>query len=159
MQTETLVGLIGLAGTAVGATLSTGVVVWQQRKAAHDAERVHLLTLAEAAANEVIRLSYEMEDLFEQRDPAEEGWRAELRQKCRGIDEQSLRIADKDVRTFMGRIHAELFVVSTMTGRFSDPGHYSALCVDIRQAMGFVLRREPLPEWFLLARAARRREV
>ncbi|MFE0451613.1 hypothetical protein ACFW2D_10030 [Streptomyces sp. NPDC058914] len=159
MQVETLAGLMGLAGAVVGAALSTGAVIWQQRKAAHEAERTHLLGLAEAAANEIIRLSFEMEDLFEQRDPAEEGWRTELRQKCRGIEEQSLRFGDKDIRTYMSQINAELFVVSTMNGRIPDPGQYITMSVDIRQAMGSVLRREPLPERYRQSRAQLRRQA
>jgi hypothetical protein len=159
VEAETLAALFGLGGTLVGAAVSTGAVIWQQRKAAHEAERTHLLGLAEAAANEIIRLSFEMEDLFEQRNPAEEDWRAELRQKCRGVEEQSLRFADKAIRTFMGRVNAELFTVSNGNGHISDPGRYIVMCVDIRNAMGSVLRREPLPEWCRQSRAARRRET
>ncbi|MDQ1042126.1 RNA polymerase sigma factor [Streptomyces sp. V4I2] len=39
MQAETLAGLMGLAGAVVGAAVSTGAVIWQQRKTAQETER------------------------------------------------------------------------------------------------------------------------
>ncbi|WP_406357442.1 hypothetical protein OHB56_33570 [Streptomyces sp. NBC_01635] len=156
MQAETLAGLMGLAGAVVGAGVSTGAVIWQQRKATHAAERAYRLGLAESAANEIIRLSFEVEDLLEVRDPTEEGWSAELQQKCRGVEEQSLRFSDEDVRTFMAPVNAELFVLYNRRG-VPSPSDASPLLIDIRHAMGFVLRREPLPQRYLRAHLERRR--
>ncbi|MFF8873199.1 hypothetical protein [Streptomyces massasporeus] len=52
MQAEMLAALFGLGGTLVGAAVSTGAVVWQQRRTAHEAERTYLLCQAESAASE-----------------------------------------------------------------------------------------------------------
>ncbi|MES4892807.1 hypothetical protein [Streptomyces sp. NPDC096012] len=62
MPAETLAGLMGLAGAVVGYVVSTRAAIRQRRKTVHEAERTHLLGLAEAAANEVIRLSCELQD-------------------------------------------------------------------------------------------------
>ncbi|WP_433572076.1 hypothetical protein [Streptomyces sp. CA-251247] len=61
MEAETLAGLFGLGGAVVGAVVSSSAVVWQQRRNAREAERTHLLGIAEAAANEVIQISYALQ--------------------------------------------------------------------------------------------------
>ncbi|MFF0649371.1 hypothetical protein ACFYVV_37860 [Streptomyces tendae] len=158
MGPELVAGLFGLGGALVGAVVSTGALIWQQRKTAQDAERSYRLGLAEGAANEIVRMSFEVEDLLEVRDPTEEGWRAELRQKCRGIEEQSLKFTDKGIQTFMAPANAELFVLSVQSDapRYQDA---SQLLIDIRHTMGFVLRREPLPERYLRAHIERQQRT
>lgn len=64
MGPELVAGLFGLGGALVGAVVSTGALIWQQRKAAQDAERSYRLSLAEGAANEIVRMSFEAEDLL-----------------------------------------------------------------------------------------------
>jgi hypothetical protein len=154
MEAETLAGLMGLAGALVGAALSSGAVIWQQQKATHTAERTYRLGLSEGAATEIIRLSFELEDILESGDPTEESWKDDLRQKCRAVEEQSLRFTDENVRAFMGPANAELFVLSV---RRDLPNYWDAshLLIDIRHAMGFVLRREPLPKEFQRAHIER----
>ncbi|CAM5647371.1 hypothetical protein SAFG77S_03319 [Streptomyces afghaniensis] len=98
MQAETLAGLIGLAGAVVGAGgVSTAALIWQQRKTAHEAERTHLLGLAEAAGNEVIRPSQELQDHFAEDvevDPCNSrywAWASRLAELNRSLEQQALR--------------------------------------------------------------------
>ena len=156
MQAETLAGLMGLAGAVVGAGVSTGAVIWQQQKTAQDSERSYRLGLGESAANEIIRMSFEVEDLLELNGPPGENWHADLRQRCRGIEKESLKFTDGPVRGFMTRANAELFV---LCARNDVPrmGEVSQLLIDIRHVMGFVLRRELLPDRYVRARLDRLR--
>ena len=151
MQTEVMAGLFGVGGALIGAAVSTGAVIWQQRKATHAAERSHLLGLSESAANECIRLSVAIQEFFEQQiDKApspEEELRSELRQLRRAVDEQSVRFADKDVRNFISRCQSKLFIASEDRWPIEDPQQYIRMCVEIREAMGAVLRRQPFPKW------------
>ncbi|MFF9210467.1 MULTISPECIES: hypothetical protein [unclassified Streptomyces] len=155
MQAETLAGLMGLAGAVVGAAVSTGAVIWQQRKIAHEAERTHLLGLAEAAANEVIRLSYELQDHFPKMvdDPFNSGhwaWVSHLEMLNRSLEQQSLRFADPKVRYLLAWIQAEIVRDPIRLGRDEVDGYPSApyltICADMRTVMGAVLRRQPFPE-------------
>lgn len=147
---------MGLAGALVGAAVSTGAVVWQQRRTAHEAERAYLLGLGEAAANEVIRLSYEIEDLFDNGAILTEGdGRERLRQKYQAVEAQSLRFADAEVQAFMAHCNSELFVVANGTGAVEQAGHYIRMCVAIRHVMGSVLRRQPIPGRFRQRGSAR----
>ncbi|MER7496358.1 hypothetical protein ABT033_27635 [Streptomyces pharetrae] len=114
MQAETLAGLMGLAGAVVGAGVSTGAVIWRQRKTAHEAEP-YLLSLSEAAANEVIRLSYRIQAHFkkgvgDERSPTGQEWHAELQRMNQALEEQSLRFHDKQVRRLLDRCYAEMYV-------------------------------------------------
>ncbi|MEU5030186.1 hypothetical protein [Streptomyces milbemycinicus] len=151
MQAETLAGLMGLGGALVGAAVSTGAVVWQQRKTAHEAERVHLLGLAEAAANEVIWLSYELQDRFAEGVPDRNSsayytWEDPIQRLNRSLEEQMIRFHDMQVRDFLSRCHAEILVRAESV---ADPGgwppRYITICGDIRRVMGTVLRRQPFP--------------
>lgn len=114
MGPEMVAGLFVLGGALVGAVVSTGAVIWQQRKTAHEAERTHLLGLSEAAANEVIRLSYELQDHFAEDvdvDPFNSrywAWASRLAELNRSLEQQALRFADPEVRCFLERIHAEI---------------------------------------------------
>ncbi|QHA04603.1 hypothetical protein GQF42_16050 [Streptomyces broussonetiae] len=154
MQAELLAGLFGLGGTLVGAAVSTGAVVWQQRKTAHEAERAHLLGLAEAAANEVIRLSYELQDHFAgdvEVDPFSSEywtWTGRLGELNRLLEQQALRFADPEVRHFLERIHTKIDhdPVRLREGEEGIPVPlYQFLCADLRTVMGTVLRRQPFP--------------
>jgi hypothetical protein len=151
MQAETLAGLFGLGGTLIGAAVSTGAVVWQQRRAAHEAERTYLLGLAEGAANECIRLSYAIQEHFEkgvgdERSPDGREWHEELQRMNRALEEQLLRFSDKEVRSLLSRCHAEILVRPEWVGDPAPwPPRYITLCGDIRTVMGTVLRRQPFP--------------
>ncbi|MGP4046912.1 hypothetical protein [Streptomyces sp. 2A115] len=151
MEPEMLAGLFGLGGTLIGAAVSTGAVVWQQRRTAHEAERVHLLGLAEAAANECIRLSYELQDYLAQGVPDRNSsayytWRSPIEQRTRALEEQTLRIHDREVRNFLGRVYAELHVrAESIAESDTWPPRYITICHDIRTVMGTVLRRQPFP--------------
>ncbi|MGV9698971.1 hypothetical protein ACWDTR_24835 [Streptomyces sp. NPDC003470] len=89
-------------------------MIWQQRKTAREAERTHLLGLSEAAGNEVIRLSYELQDHFAEDvevDPFNSGywsWASRLAELNRSLEQQALRFADPQVRSFLERIHTEI---------------------------------------------------
>jgi hypothetical protein len=148
-------GLFGLGGALVGAAVSTGAVIWQQRKTAHEAERTHLLGLSEAAANEVIRLSYELQDHFPKvvDDPFNSehwGWASRLEELNRSLEQQALRFADPKVRYLMAWIHAEILRDPIRLARDELEGYPSApyltMCADLRTVMGTVLRRQPFPE-------------
>ncbi|MFD8547097.1 hypothetical protein [Streptomyces sp. NPDC059649] len=97
MGPEMVAGLFGLGGALVGAVVSTGAVIWQQRKTAHEAERTHMLGLSEAAANEVTRLSYELQDRFAEDvevDPVSSRywtWTSRLAELNRSLEQQALR--------------------------------------------------------------------
>jgi hypothetical protein len=146
-----IAGLFGLGGALVGAVVSTGAVIWQQRKTAHEAERTHLLSLSEAAANEVIRLSYQIQEHFGDRAPGRptpEGqeWDKELQRMNRELEKQSLRFADPAVRLFLERCYKELLINgAALTVRGWPPMHV-VLFDDMRTVMGTVLRREPFPK-------------
>jgi hypothetical protein len=142
---------MGLTGAVVGAAVSTGAVIWQQRKTAHEAERTHLLGLAEAAANECIRLSYEIQAHFkkgvgDERSPVGREWHAELQQMNQLLEEQALRFHDKQVRHFLDRCYAEMYVRAEWVGDPDGwPPRYITICTDIRTVMGTILRRQPFP--------------
>ncbi|PPS71989.1 hypothetical protein BV882_20210 [Streptomyces sp. 46] len=144
-------GLFGLGGALVGAVVSTGAVIWQQRKTAHEAERTHLLGLAETAANECIRLSYAIEEHFEkgvgdERSPAGREWHAELQRLNRSLEEQALRFHDEQIRHLLARHHAEIYVRPDWVGDPDGwPPRFRTICGDIRTVMGAVLRRQPFP--------------
>ncbi|WP_458076447.1 hypothetical protein [Streptomyces sp. EMB26] len=155
MGPEMVAGLFGLGGALVGAVVSTGAVIWQQRKIAHEAERTHLLGLAEAAANEVIRLSYGLQDHFAEDievDPFSSeywGWASRLAELNRSLEQQALRFADPEVRHFLERVHTEIDrnPVRLRQGIEGFPtAPYEPLCTDLRTVMGTVLRRQPFPE-------------
>ncbi|MDX3233223.1 hypothetical protein [Streptomyces sp. ME19-01-6] len=153
MQPETLAGMFGLGGALVGAAVSTGAVVWQQRKIARESERVHLLGLAEAAANEVIRLSYELEDHFDKRvadhqtlDRRE--WRDELQRLNRALEEQALRFPDMEVQRFLASVHHDLLSPEKLFMHADERrtvSRYQLICSDMKLVMGTVLRRQPFP--------------
>lgn len=151
MQAETLAALFGLGGTMIGAAVSTGAVVWQQRRTAHDAERVHLLGLAEAAANECIRLSYELQDYLAEGVPDRNSsayytWRTPIERQTRALEEQALRFHDREVRNFLDRVYAELLVrAESIAESDAWPPRYVTICHAIRTVMGTVLRRQPFP--------------
>ncbi|WP_326658802.1 hypothetical protein [Streptomyces canus] len=158
MQAETLAALMGLGGAVVGAGLSTGAVIWQQRRTAHEAERVHLLGLAEAAANEVIRLSYELQDHCAKRgenpsnqDPnssAHYGWLLETERLNRLLEQQALRFANPEVRYLLEWCHAEIRRDPEGVAQeveWPSIARYATLCQDLRTVMGTVLRRQPFP--------------
>lgn len=145
---------MGLAGAVVGAAVSTGAVIWQQRKTAHEAERTHLLGLSEAAANEVIRLSYELQDHFAkdvEADPFSSeywAWASRLGELNRSLEQQALRFADPQVRHFLEWIHAKIDHHGVRLRRDEEGlpiAPYELLCADLRTVMGTVLRRQPYP--------------
>ncbi|WAU78521.1 hypothetical protein O1Q96_01455 (plasmid) [Streptomyces sp. Qhu-G9] len=152
MQAETLAALMGLGGAIVGAGLSTGAVIWQQRKTAHEAERMHLSGLAEAAANECIKISYALHKHFAEGVPdrnssAYFGWGSAGEELCRALEEQALRFHDKAVRDFLERCHAEMYVRPDFVAAPEPwPPRYVIICTDIRTVMGTVLRRQPFPK-------------
>ncbi|WNE95550.1 hypothetical protein PS467_09460 [Streptomyces luomodiensis] len=153
MQAETLAGLFGLGGALVGAAVSTGAVVWQQRKITREAERAHLLGLAESAANECIRMSYELVDHFHPETrvhprASEEDrrqWREELKRKFRVLEEQSLRFYDDQVRRFLVRVNYALMWEIPYHDREHSHAVCEQICRDICEVMGTVLRRQPFP--------------
>ncbi|MFE4918992.1 hypothetical protein [Streptomyces sp. NPDC056661] len=152
MQAETLAGLMGLAGAVVGAAVSTGAVIWQQRKTAHEAERTHLLGLSEAAANEVIRLSYELQDHFaeivtERNNSAHWNWASRVQELNRSLEQQALRFADPQVRHLVEWTHAEILRDPESLAEEQEwpTARYRTLCSDLRTVMGTVLRRQRFP--------------
>ncbi|GAA5078704.1 hypothetical protein [Streptomyces similanensis] len=154
MGPEMVAGLFGLGGALVGAVVSTGAVIWQQRKTAHEAERTHLLGLSETAANEVIRLSYELQDHFAEDvevDPfGSEHWTwvARLEELNRSLEEQALRFADPKVRYLLAWINAEILRDPVRLSRDENgwpTAPYRTICADLRTVMGTVLRRQPFP--------------
>ncbi|MFJ4517464.1 hypothetical protein [Streptomyces sp. NPDC088816] len=153
MEAEMLAGLFGLGGTLIGAAVSTGAVVWQQRRTAHEAERVHLLGLAEAAANEIIRLSYELQDHFKEGVPDRNSsayyhWHEPIERLNRTLEEQALRFHDPKVRDFLSRVHAEIHVgAESIAGSDAWPPRSITISNDLRAVMGTVLRRQPFPTW------------
>ncbi|MFE7762954.1 hypothetical protein [Streptomyces sp. NPDC057438] len=155
MQAETLAGLMGLAGAVVGAGVSTGAVIWQQRKTAHETERAHLLGLSEAAANEVIQLTYAIEDHFAEGVPdtimsrTREQWHADLRLILRDLSSQALRFPDEKVRRLVQWGHAE--ILRDPEGVAQEQGNlptarYRDICIHFRTVMGTVIRRQPFPD-------------
>ncbi|MFG2277939.1 hypothetical protein ACGFNQ_04535 [Streptomyces asoensis] len=155
MGPEMVAGLFGLGGALVGAVVSTGAVIWQQRKTAHESERTHLLGLSEAAANEVIRLSYELQDHFAEDvevDPFNSrywAWASRLAELNRSLEQQALRFADPEVRRFLERIHAEIDRNPVRLRRDDEDlpiAPYEPLCTDLRTVMGTVLRRQSFPK-------------
>ncbi|WP_424570798.1 hypothetical protein [Streptomyces sp. CH-036] len=146
-----MAALFGLGGTFVGAAASTGALVWQQRKAAREAERVHLLGLAEAAANEMIRLSYEIQAHFAEGVPdrnssAFHTWISQGEELCRAVEEQTLRFHDQQVRDLLAHCHAEMYVrPEFVADPDAWPPRYQIICDDFRNVMGAVLRRQPFP--------------
>ncbi|MEU6651295.1 hypothetical protein ABZ904_18080 [Streptomyces sp. NPDC046900] len=155
MQAETLAGLMGLAGAVVGAAVSTGAVIWQQRKTAHEAERIHLLGLAEAAANEVIRLTYAIEDHFEQGVPTtnfsetRRHWFETLQMILRELESQALRFPDPKVQRAVRWGHAEILRDPEGVAQEESPwptARYRDICINFRTVMGTVIRREPFPD-------------
>ncbi|MFE7183152.1 hypothetical protein [Streptomyces erythrochromogenes] len=151
MEAETLAGLFGLGGALVGAAVSTGAVIWQQRKTAHEAERSHLLGLSEAAANEVIRLTYVVEDHFakdagDKRSPDGRQWHCELQIILRDPASEVLRFPDRKVRHLVQWGHAEIIrdpegvaheEASWPTARYRD------IYIHFRTAMGTVSAENP----------------
>lgn len=154
MQTEILVGLIGLGGALIGAAVSTGAVIWQQRKIARETERTHLLGLSEAAANEVIRLTYVVEDHFakgvgDKRSPGGRQWHDELQIILRDLASEALRFPDRKVRHLVQWGHAE--IIRDPEGVAQEEAswptaRYRGICIHFRTAMGTVIRREPFPD-------------
>ncbi|MET7761722.1 hypothetical protein ABZS71_06660 [Streptomyces sp. NPDC005393] len=149
MQAETLAGLMGLAGAVVGAAVSTGAVIWQQKKIAHEAERTHLLGLSESAANEIVRLSFALEDHFAREYYGPEWW-VDLRQVLRELESQALRFPDPKVRRLVQWGHAEIL---RDPERVAEEGpeewptaRYRDTCTHFRTVMGTVIRREPFPD-------------
>ncbi|MFD5711338.1 hypothetical protein ACFWHW_13225 [Streptomyces pharetrae] len=153
MQAETLAGLMGLAGAVVGAGVSTGALIWQQRKTAHEAERTYLLGLSETAANEVIRLTYAIEDHFEQgvpttQTPEGRKWFVDLRKILRELYSQALRFPDPKVQRVVQWGHAEILRDPEGVAEEEDwpTARYRDICIHIRTVMGTVIRREPFPD-------------
>jgi hypothetical protein len=154
VEAETLAAIFGLGGTLVGAAVSTGAVIWQLRRAVREAERTYLLGLAEAAANEVIRLSYEIQDHFGGTPPGRSmpgggEWDEELQRINREVQMQSLRFADPAVRLFLERCYKELLIHGSSLTVRGFPRMHVVLFADMRAAMGTVLRREPFPQVIL----------
>ncbi|MEU1314998.1 hypothetical protein [Streptomyces tibetensis] len=76
---------------------------------------MHLSGLAQAAANECIKISYALHKHFAEGVPdrnssAYFGWGSAGEELCRALEEQALRIHDKAVRDFLERCHAEMYV-------------------------------------------------
>ncbi|MEU2554129.1 hypothetical protein ABZ589_20985 [Streptomyces sp. NPDC013313] len=153
MQAETLAGLMGLAGAVVGAAVSTGAVVWQQRKTAHEAERTYLLGLSETAANEVIRLTYAIEDHFAEGVPTtrmpetRQQWIVDLRMILRDLESQALRFPDPKVQRVVLWGHAEIIRDPDGVAEEEEwvAPRYGDICHHFRAVMGTVIRREPFP--------------
>ncbi|MEU0942529.1 hypothetical protein ABZ379_06990 [Streptomyces canus] len=155
MQAETLAALFGLGGTLVGAAVSTGAVVWQQRRTANEAERVHLLGLSETAANEVIRLTYAIEDHFEDGVPdpsmvrTREQWMENCRLILRELDAEALKFPDPKVRRLVQWGHGEIIRDPDGVAHEAGPlptARYRDICLHFRTVMGTVIRREPFPD-------------
>ncbi|WP_371672248.1 hypothetical protein OG985_34240 [Streptomyces sp. NBC_00289] len=154
MQAETLAAFMGLTGAVVGAGVSTGAVIWQQRKTAQEAERTHLLGLAEAAANEVIRLTYAVEDHFEDGVPVtnmpdtHRQWFADLRMILRDLESQALRFPDPKVQQVVRWRHAEILRDPEGVAEEEDwpTARYRDICIHFPTVMGTVIRREPFPD-------------
>ncbi|MFF4467976.1 hypothetical protein ACFYZ3_00305 [Streptomyces sp. NPDC001599] len=153
MGPEMVAGLFGLGGALVGAAVSTGAVIWQQRKTAHEAERTHLLGLAEAAANECIKISYALHKHFAEAVPERNNsayfqWVSTGEELCRAVEEQALRFHDKAVRDFLERCHAEMYVRPEFVADPEPwPPRYVIISSDIRTVMGTVLRRQTFPKY------------
>ncbi|MEU0525986.1 hypothetical protein [Streptomyces niveus] len=151
MGPETVAALFGLGGTIAGAAASTGAVIWQQRKAALEAERAHLLGLAEVAGNEMIRLSYEIETHLAEGVPDRNSsayftWISQGEELCRAVEEQALRFHDKQVRDLLARCHAEMYIRPEFVADPDGwPPRFRTISDDFRNVMGTVLRRQPLP--------------
>ncbi|MCX4608716.1 hypothetical protein [Streptomyces mirabilis] len=153
MQAETLAGLMGLAGAVVGAGVSTGAVIWQQRKTAHEAERVHLLGMSEAAANGVIQITYKIEDHFadgvpHRETPEGDQWRTVLKALLRDLENEALRFPDLKVRRLVQWGHAEILRDPegvAVQEEWVAP-RYGDICIHFRTVMGTVVRREPFPD-------------
>ncbi|MFF3411383.1 hypothetical protein ACFYW8_35370 [Streptomyces sp. NPDC002742] len=152
MQAETLAGLFGLGGAVVGAAVSTGAVIWQQRKTSRDAERTHLLGLSEAAANGVIQITYSIEDHFAGGVPCsgtQEGsqWRGELMMLLRDLEAEALRFPDLKTRRLVQWSHAEMLRDPEGVAAEDWPtARYRVICTQLRTVMGTVIRREPFPD-------------
>ncbi|MET7347450.1 hypothetical protein [Streptomyces mirabilis] len=153
MQAETLAGLMGLPGAVVGAAVSTGAVIWQQRRTAHETERSYKLGLAETAANEVIRLSYALEDHFAKGvahtgTPEGRHWYVDLRMILRELEIQALRIPDRKVRRLVEWGHAEILRDPEGVAEEEDwpTARYRDICRNFQNVMGTVIRREPFPD-------------
>ncbi|MFS7874604.1 hypothetical protein ACEYXF_14920 [Streptomyces asiaticus] len=153
MEAETLAAIFGVGGTLVGAAVSTGAVIWQQRRAVREAERTYLLGLAEAAANEVIRLSYEIQDHFGGTPPGRSmpGGKEDenLQRLNREVEKQSLKFGDPAVRLFLERCYKELLIHGASLAVRGWPPMHVVLFADMRAGMGTVLRREPFPQVIL----------
>ncbi|MEU2498068.1 hypothetical protein [Streptomyces sp. enrichment culture] len=151
MEPETMAALFGLGGTLVGAVVSTGAVIWQQHKTAHEAERTHLSGLAEAAANECIQITYKLHKHFAEGVPDRNSsayytWASVGEELCRALEEQALRFHDKAVRDFLERCHAEMYVRPEFVADPEPwPPRYIVIASDIRTVMGTVLRRQSFP--------------
>ena len=152
MEAETLAGLFGLGGAVVGAVVSSSALVWQQRRNAREAERTHLLGIAEAAANEVIRISYALQDEFAKGVPdrntsAYYTWQDPIERLNRSLEQQALRFAEPEIRYFVEWVHAEILRDPEGLTQEEDwpTARYRTLCSDLRTVMGTVLRRQRFP--------------
>ncbi|MFH8739421.1 MULTISPECIES: hypothetical protein [unclassified Streptomyces] len=153
MEAETLAGLFGLGGALVGAAISTGAVIWQQRKTAQEGERTHLLGLSEAAANGVIQITYRIEDHFAGGVPRRgttdgNQWHRHLKALLRDLESQSLRFPDLKTRQLVRWGHAEILRDPEGVAEEEDwpTARYRDICTHFRTVMGTVIRREPFPD-------------
>ncbi|MFE9865884.1 hypothetical protein ACFYPZ_24620 [Streptomyces sp. NPDC005506] len=153
MEPETLAGLFGFGGALVGAAVSTGAVIWQQRRTARETERTYLLGLSEAAANGVIQITYRMEDHYaggvpRRETPEGSEWHADLKVLLRDLENEALRFPDSKTRRLVQWGHAEILRdpegVAVQEGW--EAPRYGSICIHFRTVMGTVLRREPFPD-------------
>jgi hypothetical protein len=144
---------MGLAGAIVGAAVSTGAVIWQQRKTAYQVEQAHLLGLSEAAANGVIQITYRIEDHFaggvpHRETPEGSEWRTDLKTLLRDLENEALRFPDLKTRWFVQWCHAEILRDPEGVAEEEDwpTARYRDVALHLRTAMGAVIRREPFPD-------------
>lgn len=164
MGTEVLVGLIGLAGAALGASAAFLGVVYQQRHQARLAKEQRLSALSEQAVDSLIS------DLEELRSAA---WRRpggrDLGSQERGewieatgaiitrIHLSVLRISHKELREMIEAACVLGFgderTLQERVGLRAPRILIVATCSEAQKCLGYYLRQEPIPETQFLRHA------
>ncbi|MDX3186474.1 hypothetical protein PV334_35295 [Streptomyces sp. ME02-7008A-1] len=152
METEILVGLIGLGGALVGASATFAGVVYQQRRQDLSARRLHRQTQAAGAADTILSDLYELQRVARQgNDGLTESERAE---RYRGQHDAVARIVlnvqripDAELRS---RLQQNAFFVLLNPPEDTRPEMERRestlwLCVDSIESLGAYLRNEPAP--------------
>ncbi|WP_328584953.1 hypothetical protein [Streptomyces sp. NBC_00370] len=166
MNSEVLVGIIGLGGAAIGAAAAFLGIVYQQRAQTKQAIQERLTALSEGAVDVLITELQVLQGHAWKRPEAESAerpeWLQEMSEILGRINLASLHLTDGDLRDALeaaclfGFGHESYLQehVGLRAGRLL----MMAMCVEMQKSLGCYLRREPAPKARLLdqAREAKR---